>query len=134
MTDAEIDRDLARKITRYVLARRLAVVAALLLGALIVFLQLRVTLQAGETVERIRDTQKVSSSNVATIKDLAQRIKSCTTPGEPCSERGQRQTARAVGDINKVVVLAAACADQPNVQTRTEIQACIVRALTKGQP
>lgn len=35
---------------------------------------------------------------------------SCVIPGRACYERGQQQTAQAVGDINHVVILAAACA------------------------
>lgn len=49
----------------------------------------------------------------------------CTSPGGECYERGQERTGEAVGNINRIVVLAAACADRPGAHTVLEIERCI---------
>jgi hypothetical protein len=59
-------------------------------------------------------------------------IKSCTTPGQPCYARGQSQTADAVGNINRVVILAAACAvgkHGTSPQIEAQIQSCVIDGL-----
>lgn len=66
-------------------------------------------------------------------RTVLDRVKSCTTPGRDCYERGQRQTGRAVADINRVAVYAAACADRPGDQSAAEIQACVMKRLAKDQ-
>lgn len=76
-------------------------------------------------VSAIFQTRQSSVRNQETLRI----VKGCTTPGSDCYDRGVRQTARAVADINRVVVLAASCADQPDVQTTDEIEACILREL-----
>lgn len=60
----------------------------------------------------------------------AKAVLDCTTPGGKCFKRGRRATAKAVGDINRVIVLAAACADRPGDQTREQIERCVLDALT----
>ena len=55
----------------------------------------------------------------------------CTTPGGECFKRGRRATAKAVGDINRVIVLAASCADRPGDQTRRQIERCVLRQLAQ---
>lgn len=56
-------------------------------------------------------------------------IRSCTTPGAECHDRGQKATAAAIADINQVSIYAAACADQPGDQSADEIYACVIRKL-----
>lgn len=65
---------------------------------------------------------------------VVDRINSCTTPGRACYERGQRQTARVVGDINRVTVYAAACASKMPGQSADQIQRCIVKLLAEDAP
>jgi hypothetical protein len=76
-------------------------------------------------------------TNRDTLKQLTAQsalIKSCTTPGQPCYARGQSQTADAVGNINRVVILAAACAvgktgNESHVEA--QIQSCVIDGLAK---
>lgn len=66
-----------------------------------------------------------------------QTIRGCVDPDGECSKRGQEQTAKAVGDLNRVTILAAACAGQlpPSgltVDQRVDlISACITRRLAE---
>jgi hypothetical protein len=96
--------------TRAVLATRITIVAALVLGALIVGLQLVTTLQTNEIAKGIEDEQAVSAERGKSIKATAEQVESCTTPGMACFKRSQAATAAAVGSINQVAVYAAACA------------------------
>lgn len=66
-------------------------------------------------------------------RDTLQLIRSCTTPGLACYDRGQARTADAVADINRVVILAAACASQHGTHSVTQIQACVIRGLAEGK-
>lgn len=69
------------------------------------------------TVFAIRDTQTSNSpvlkSTAAAAQDAkraADTIQDCVEPGGKCYERGQEQTAKAVGDIGQLQVNAVACA------------------------
>lgn len=97
------------------------VLVALLTGALVVTL-LTATLVGTDNTNTIRENQRDTKASLSLIR-------SCTTPGQECFDRGQEQTAKAVADINRVAVYAAACADKPGVQGRDEIYACVVRSL-----
>lgn len=73
---------------------------------------------------------------IFSTRDLAERntavldtVRSCTTPGRPCYEDSRRRTAKVVTDINRVSLLAAACADRPRSQTVEEIQSCVIERL-----
>lgn len=67
-------------------------------------------------------------NNIST-RDVLEEVRSCTTPGGECYQRGQESTVKAVGDINRIVVYAAACADRRGVNTEQEIQACVLKLL-----
>lgn len=97
---------------------------ALLVAALVV-LQLTATLVGADNTSTIRQSQR---NNAETL----QIIKSCTTPGQECFDRGQKQTADVVADINRVAVLAAACADRPRQQTVEDIQSCVISRLAES--
>jgi hypothetical protein len=53
-------------------------------------------------------------------------IRSCTTPGGSCYERGQAQTAAAVAQINQAALIAAFCAAHSD--TLAEVKACTAAA------
>lgn len=117
--------------TRAVLVTRITIVAALLLGAAIVTLQLVTTLS-------IREEQKVGVTRGESIKATAEQVESCTTPGRECFKRSQAATAAAVGSINQVAVYAAACAAdvdsaQP-VRKRVRIIEKCITVLAAQQP
>jgi hypothetical protein len=92
------------------------------LAVALVLLALYAILTTRQLVGVMRQTQKGSVTTLHVVRD-------CTTPGQPCYERGQKQTAGAVADINKITVYAAACADRPGDQTVTQIQSCVIRKL-----
>lgn len=87
--------------------------------------------------QRIRQNEEIQ----AFIKEQAiangrtgRLVEDCTTPGNPCYERAAQQTAKAVADINRVSIYAAACADRGDVQSVEEIQQCVITRLAKDLP
>jgi hypothetical protein len=67
---------------------------------------------------------------------LLQTVQSCTTPGQPCFHEAQKRTAGAVASINRVVILAAACAVGRTgtvAEIQTAIQACVIDRLAADQ-
>lgn len=104
-------------------------------SALLVVIVVTAVLVSAAKSSAIRDAQV---SNTRTLDNTAltlQLIQSCTTPGEKCYEDAQARTAKAVGDINRVVVLAAACSvgldPQLEVPARqSAIQACVIDRLS----
>jgi hypothetical protein len=69
-------------------------------------------------------------------QQLLQTIRSCTTPGEPCFQAAQKRTGDAVANINRVVILAAACAVGKTgtvVEIQTAIQSCVIQRLAASQ-
>lgn len=102
---------------------------AILCTAVVVIGCLVVTTYA---VVAIRSTQSKNSPVLKKIND-------CTEPGGECYREGRRQTAAAVGDIGRYVVLAAACAadvdaTQPVDQRISQITACVTRRLAEPTP
>lgn len=93
----------------------------ILAGALVVLVIVRVA-QTADLVSEIRHSQVTNHQTLHAIKD-------CTRPDGRCYQRGQRRTARAVSSINRVVILAAACASQEPGQSVARIQACVIDRL-----
>lgn len=120
MTRHVSDDQQARRATRAEFATRAFIVLllVLLVGAVVTILQIRHT-QVDNTAKNDQQTQ------------ILRRVKSCTTPGQPCYERGRKQTAKAVGDINQVIIYAAACASGSSERTVAEIQACVIARLAQ---
>lgn len=63
-------------------------------------------------VSQIRSTQVDNTQKQDKQVDTLRLIRSCTTPGKRCYERGQRQTAKAVALLLTGNVNALACAMQ----------------------
>lgn len=82
------------------------------------------TLAVGGVVLIVQTRQATANTNTT-----AKAVLDCTTVGGECFKRGKRATARAVGDINRVIVLAASCADKPGDQTQRQIERCVLRRL-----
>jgi hypothetical protein len=80
---------------------------------------------------QIRDTQETNTVKTDANSKTLQRIRNCTTPGRPCYERSQQQLAQAVGDVNRVVIVAAACASRTYEQSVDQIQACVLKRLAE---
>lgn len=106
-------------------ARSLSWVIICLLVAALTVTMLTATIIGADNTNTIRTSQR---ANAETLR----LIRSCTTPGQDCFERGQRQTADAVADINRVAIFAAACADKPRRQTVEQIQSCVIARLSRS--
>lgn len=70
-----------------------------------------------------------TAETLKVVKDLAEKINSCTDPEGACARRGRAQTGAAVMDISSRQIAAVACADRPGTQTPLEIKACVERTL-----
>jgi hypothetical protein len=84
-------------------------------------------LQGAQTTQAIRDSQKNNHALLNTIND-------CTKPTGKCFQRGQKRTAGAVASINRVVILAAACAvgkTGNEVEIQAQIQQCVITGLAR---
>jgi hypothetical protein len=121
----------ARRIARATFVTRLfilvaAVVAAALVVGLVVLVGLIRSTQIDNTAKA--DARDETIANTARTLRL---VRSCVTPSGKCYERGQAQTAEAVGNINRVVILAAACAAQMPGGTVESITKCVTDQLAQ---
>lgn len=105
------------------------------LAGVVLALVFAVFTSASKSTE-IRDSQQKNSPLINKTNRAVQNtnkalriVQGCTTPGERCYERAQRQTADAVSNINRVVIIAAACASEPGTHSVEEIQACVIARL-----
>lgn len=108
------------------LARRKAQLATLqatfvMLVALGVFASLLLIIIQTNRLTEIAETNR---SNGALLLD-------CTTPEGQCYRDGQARTGEAIGTINEVTILAAACVKIPTNNTEAEIRACIEAGLDR---
>lgn len=114
------DEEYARRVTRYEVAKR----AMILFISIVVTVSLMVLMSLA-----IQSRQRGKES-----QELLRTIQSCTQPSGECYQRGRRSTAQAVSNINRVVILAAACASGLpsglSVDVRqTRIQSCVISRL-----
>jgi hypothetical protein len=98
-------------------------VGILLLGTLALLVR------TWSVTDQIRTAQETNAGVLEAVQD-------CTQPGGDCFQRGQKQTAAAVGDINRVVILAAACSvgldpEMPVADRQAEIQTCVIDRLAR---
>lgn len=102
-----------------------------------------VSLQTYLTVQEYQregHDQRVLRSIKAQAKEngrIGAEIRSCTRPGGKCYQRNQERSAGVVGDISRVVVLAAACATEADPRAsagvrEAAITACVTRELARG--
>lgn len=103
---------------------------------LVVVLLLSLVVKTTSVVTTIRGTQETNTQITRTNAETLRIIKSCTTPGQSCYDRGQKATAGAVASINRVVILAAACASQHRGESVARVQTCVLNRLAdrKGKP
>lgn len=86
--------------------------------------------------QQVQNTGVVASTNNAArdARNTSMAVRSCVTPGQPCFERAQKQTAGAVANINRVVILAAACAvgkTGTTAEIEAAIQSCVIDGLAR---
>lgn len=130
------DHELARKVGRAELARRL------LLGFLVIGLSV-LLIMAAVVIVQVHQTQLEGTPTGQKLLASADRILDCTDVQGECAKRNSARTAAAVADLTdnltRVVVLASACsADLPerlSVREReVAIQACIIDRLAREKP
>ena len=105
----------------------------ILVGCLVVAV-LVLMVRTWSLTDQIRESQKTNTGTLEATQQTLDAVNDCTQPTGKCFKRGQSQTAKAVGDINRVVVLAAACSvglDQRlSVEERqSRISACVIDRL-----
>jgi hypothetical protein len=136
MSDGLSDRDLQRKVVRASIATRVFILfVGISLSIILMFTTYTVHQIRSQQVQS-RGTLLSATAAAEAARETAESIHSCVTPGESCYERSQRQQAGAVADINRVVILAAACAvdlpdNLPILQRQTQIQACVINGLAR---
>lgn len=113
----------ASKRRRVLVATAGALVVALV--SVVVTAVIVAAVSSSETNERGANRVEQNQRNDETLA----LIKDCTQPDGECFKRGQRRTAAAVGDINRVVILAASCASGPVKKSVEEIQSCVIARL-----
>lgn len=131
MSDEELAVQ-ARKVVRADVATRTLIV--LLLASFLAGIGFMIVLTV--------DNSHRGAENRDTLHELAAQsalIRSCTTPGMPCFAEAQRRTAGAVANINRVIILAAACSSGLNpalpVPTKQDlIQTCVIDRLAERKP
>lgn len=125
------DQDLHKKAARASFVTRAFIVFA---GSALVALLLITAVIVGQIRhQQVQSAGTLRSADAAakSAQDTADAIHSCVTPGEPCFQQAQRQTAGAVASINRVVILAAACA-VGRTGTVSQIQAAIQNCVVQG--
>jgi hypothetical protein len=115
--------------------RNFAWAVASVTAAVLVIVVVTAVLVSAAKSSAIRDTQVTNTQTLDNTDQTLKLIQSCTTPGEECYEDGQRRTAQAVGDINRVIVLAAACSvgldpQLPVAERQTQISSCVIQRLS----
>jgi hypothetical protein len=114
------------------------VVVFSLVGVFLVLLLTNVA-RTGDLVSAIRETQKSNTGLTRETHSTTDLIRSCVDPSGRCFKRGQRRTAQAVADINRVIVLAAACSVgvPPSLSVadrQVAIQSCVIDRLAARRP
>ena len=112
-------------------------VVGVLVGLLIVAV-LALMVRTWSLTDQTREAQKTNTGTLEASQRTLDRVNDCTQPSGECFKRGQEQTAKAVGDINRVVVLAAACSvglDQKlGIDERqSQISSCVIDRLAAKQ-
>lgn len=107
-------------------------VAAFLLAVVAVIASTR------QTLDQVRSTQIEGTPTGQKLLKASDRILDCTDPNGQCYRDSQARTAQAVGDINRVIVLAAACSVglDPDVSVKARqiaIQGCVIQRLAVEQ-
>jgi len=121
------DPELARRVARADFFGRLTRIVAL--GLLIGILGLLVWLAIS-----IRDTQLEGTPTGKAILESSNRIKSCTTPGADCYERGVRAQAGAISSINEITIYAVTCGQQNPDASVTVVQDCVQSLYDEQHP
>jgi hypothetical protein len=123
------------------LARVVGWTVVYLCGALLLSLLIGLLVSLQALTAEVRETQIEGTPTGKKLLAGSERILDCTDPDGACFKESQARTADAVGDINRVIVLAAACSVGLEKgltvdQRQTEIQTCVIDrlALERSKP
>jgi hypothetical protein len=104
----------------------------ILTRALVILMTIAVAITTYFTVITLTEIERISARNnelnELTVK-ISQRLEDCTTPSGACYQESNARTGEAIGSINQITIIAAACADQQGVATENDIRKCIEQAL-----
>lgn len=94
------------------------------------------TAETRHLAEQVRDTQLEGTPLGRQLAASAERILDCTDSTGECYKRNQERTAKVVGDLNRVIVLAAACSvglerGLTVDQRQVAIQGCVLDRLAQ---
>lgn len=147
------DPVLASKIARAELWKRILIVVTAVMVTAVIVLLVVVLSRVSDVVQAIRDTQqsgspavKAATSAATSAQDAAEasqatndQILDCLTPEGLCYQRGQQQTIDTLASVQRIIVLAAACAvdvtgSESVVEREAAITACVTDQLTTPQP
>lgn len=114
--------------------KRAAWVVIYICAASLVFAVVGMFASSLQTLQAVRDTQIEGTPTGKKLLAASDRILDCTDPEGECFQDSQERTAKAVGDINRVVVLAAACSvgldeSLTVAERQEEISACVIDRL-----
>jgi hypothetical protein len=106
---------------------------------LFVLVLLAVLVAQAVTIYQIRNTQLEGTPIGQKLVASADRILDCTDPKGECYEQSQRRTAQVLASVQRIIVLAAACAADvvasDSVDGReSEITACVTKRLASDPP
>ena len=104
--------------------------AAVILGVIVTLVS------TWQIADEVRETQLEGTPTGQKLLESSERVLDCTSPEGQCFKDGQKRTANAVGDINRVIVLAAACsvgldAEWSVSRRQTAIQTCVIERLSR---
>lgn len=124
----------AYRVARSEFVNRLFVIVLLVFVVLSLGIQTVLAVQDSRRIEQNDEIQQFIKDQAIENGALSRTVRDCVTPGGECFERGQEQTADAVGDINRVAVIAAACAtslpEGISQQRRVFLtQSCVIQRL-----
>ena len=87
--------------------------------------------QEQERIEQNEQIQSFIKEQAVRNGRLVKQVESCTTPTGKCYRDNQNRTNTVVMDINRVSILAAACADRDDTQTAAQIRKCVMDQLER---
>jgi hypothetical protein len=128
MTELEAEEH-GRVVARATLVTRTFAVVSIALLCAILYLLVTVSEDTNSIVADVEATQDTNTATVNSAAETLKLIRDCTEPNGDCYARGQQRTADAVAQINRVIILANACAELPEVETFEEVRSCVLQGL-----
>lgn len=133
------DPVLASKVARAELWKRVVIVVTAAMVAVVLGLLLVLIGQVSDVIGQVRATQLEGTPTGRKLVSSADRILDCTDPEGDCYKENQKNTAALLGTVQRIIVLAAACAvdvtpAQSVEQREDAITLCITKQFAAEQP